>query len=221
MRKNSLMKRVAVATMAAAIAITGLVGFASRNVYANDGSYNEVTQDISVRDITATGVVTSEYANIRDGASTTSPILKKVVKGTRLDLTGRVQKSGQDTKWFRVYVDLEDGGQSAGYISNLTFDMEGETTSAATMENAENKAADTRKTETCVFTVEKANKTMKVAQDVWVRKGPKTTYDTMGSLKEGKTVQVTGQVFKHGKKACWVQVNFNGKTGYVCTDYLK
>ena len=52
-------------------------------------------------------------------------------------------------------------------------------------------------------------------------KGPKTTYDIMGSLAQGKTVRVTGQVFKHGSKACWVQVDYNGKTGYVCTDYLK
>ena len=42
MRKNSLVRRVAVVAMAAAIAFTGFVGFTSRNVYANDGSYNEV-----------------------------------------------------------------------------------------------------------------------------------------------------------------------------------
>lgn len=221
MRKNSLLRRAAVVAMAAAIAITGFTGFSSRNVYANDGSYNEVTENITIRDISATGVVVSEHANIRDGASTTAPILKTVDKGTRLDLTGRVQKDGEDSKWFRVYVDLEDGGQSAGYISNLTFDMEDEAAPAAKAETIENKAAASKNTETCVFTVEKVNKTMKVAQDVWVRKGPKTTYDIMGSLAAGKTVQVTGQVFKHGSKACWVQVDFNGKTGYVCTDYLK
>ncbi len=221
MRKNSLVRRVAVVAMATAIAFTGFVGFTSRNVYANDGSYNEVTEGISIRDISATGVVVSEYANIRDGASTTAPVLKTVDKGTRLDLTGRVQKDGEDTKWFRVYVDLEDGGQSAGYISNLTFDMEEEATPAAKAETTEKKAAAAKNTEACVFTVEKVNKTMKVAQDVWVRKGPKTTYDIMGSLAAGKTAKVTGQVFKHGSKACWVQVDFNGKTGYVCTDYLK
>ena len=221
MRKNSLIKRVAVLTMAGALAVTGIIGFAPRNVYANDGSYNYVTEGISVADFDGTAVITSEYANIREGASTTSPVIAKVDKGTVLKLEGRVQSFGKDTKWFKVWVDLDAGGQGEGYISNLTFDMVDEGAPAAKAETTTAKAATTAKTETCQFTVEKVNKTMKVAQDVYVRKGPKTTYDIMGSLAAGKTVQVTGQVFKHGSKACWVQVNFNGKTGYVCTDYLK
>ena len=221
MRKNSLVKRAAVLTMAGALAVTGIIGFAPRNVYANDGSYNYVTEGISVVDFDGTAVITSEYANIRDGASTTSPVIATAKKGTVLKLEGRVQSFGKDTKWFKVWVDLDDGGQGAGYISNLTFDMVDEGAPAAKAETTASKAATTAKTETCQFTVEKVNKTMKVAQDVYVRKGPKTTYDIMGSLAAGKTAQVTGQVFKHGSKACWVQVNFNGKTGYVCTDYLK
>ena len=225
MRKNSLVKRVAVLTMAGALAVTGIVGFAPRNVYANDGSYNYVTEGISEVDFDGTAVITSEYANIREGASTTCPVIATAKKGTVLKLEGRVQSFGKDTKWFRVWVDLDAGGQGAGYISNLTFDMVDEKAPATEAETGKvataDKAASTTKTETCVFTVEKVNKTMKVAQDVYVRKGPKTTYDIMGSLTAGKTVQVTGQVFKHGSKACWVQVNFNGKTGYVCTDYLK
>ena len=221
MRKNSLIKRAAVLTMAGALAVTGIIGFAPRNVYANDGSYNYVTEGISVADFDGTAVITSEYANIREGASTTSPVIAKVDKGTVLKLEGRVQSFGKDTKWFKVWVDLDAGGQGEGYISNLTFDMVDEGAPAAKAETTTAKAATTAKTETCQFTVEKVNKTMKVAQDVYVRKGPKTTYDIMGSLAAGKTAQVTGQVFKHGNKACWVQVNFNGKTGYVCTDYLK
>ena len=230
MRKNSLVKRAAVLTMAGALAVTGFLGFAPRNVYANDGSYNYVTEGISEVDFDGTAVITSEYANIRDGASTTSPVIATAKKGTVLKLEGRVQSFGKDTKWFKVWVDLDEGGQGAGYISNLTFDMVEDKAPAAKKEatakkettaEATEKEATATTRETCVFTVDKVNKTMKVAQDVFVRKGPKTTYDIMGSLAAGKTVQVTGQVMKHGSKACWVQVNFNGKTGYVCTDYLK
>ena len=134
MRKNSLVKRAAVLTMAGALAITGIVGFAPRNVYANDGSYNYVTEGISVVDFDGTAVITSEYANIRDGASTTSPVIATVKKGTVLKLEGRVQSFGEDTKWFKVWVDLDDGGQGAGYISNLTFDMVDEDAPAAKAE---------------------------------------------------------------------------------------
>ena len=89
MSKNSLIKRAAVLTMAGALAVTGIIGFAPRNVYANDGSYNYVTEGISVVDFDGTAVITSEYANIRDGASTTSPVIATVKKG-RFSLLIRV-----------------------------------------------------------------------------------------------------------------------------------
>lgn len=86
----------------------------------------------------------------------------------------------------------------------------------------ENKEDDKDQKEVkCEFKVEKASKNMKAAQDVYVRKGPKTTFDIMGAFVKGADVKVTGQVFKHGNKACWVQVDYKGATGYVCTDYLK
>ncbi|MDO4977271.1 MAG: SH3 domain-containing protein [Eubacteriales bacterium] len=65
------------------------------------------------------------------------------------------------------------------------------------------------------------NKTMKAAHDVYVRKGPKKEFEKLGAYAKGAEVKVTGQVYKHGNKACWVQVSYKGETGYVCTDYLK
>lgn len=50
--------------------------------------------------------------------------------------------------------------------------------------------------------------------DVNVRKAPSTGGDSLGQLKEGETVVVTGQ------SGDWYRISYNGETAYVSKDYI-
>jgi len=211
MKKKFLIKKVATIFMTAALAITAVAGIAPARTYASDGSYMEEHKELSVKDYKGTATITSAKANVRDGASTSTSVVKTYKKGTKINLTGRVLKKGKNTKWYRVWVKYKDGGEGAGYISNKTFKIN----------KSSGKSKSSSKSEKKDFTVKKLDKTMKATQDVNVRKGPSTSYGKLGALQKGKTVKVTGQVYKNGKKASWVRVKFDKKTGYICTNYLK
>ena len=81
---------------------------------------------------------------------------------------------------------------------------------------------DTTKTETKKenkpsYTVKAIDKkTMYATTDLNVRKGPGTSYGTIGSLSYAQKVTVTGTV----NDSHWVRVEYKGKTGYASGKYL-
>lgn len=56
---------------------------------------------------------------------------------------------------------------------------------------------------------------VQATSNVNVRSGPGTSYSKLGQLTKGQTVQ------KLGTSGSWTKINYNGKTAYVSTQYLK
>ena len=71
------------------------------------------------------------------------------------------------------------------------------------------------------ITVQPADQTMYVISDeLNVRSGCSTSDQILGSMVNGQSVQVTGIVQKNGTDNGWVQIAFNGGSGYVSSAYL-
>lgn len=212
------MRKGIIKTAFAALALSMMVGapLATLNVSANDGLGIYAEKDNTyIKDLDREAVVTASSANVREGINTETRVLNVFDKGTKFHIDGVACKDSGQTNWYRVIVkDQKYGGETAGYIHKSTFEF---------TDNKDSKKEDKKeqKDTKCEYKVEKVTKNMTAADDVYVRKGPKTTYSKMGSYTKGDTVKVTGQVYKHGNKACWVQVSYKGETGYVCSDYLK
>lgn len=167
-----------------------------------------------VKDYADVAVITASAANVREWASTTDIIIHQLYEGDTIAITGRFYEDDQPTDWYRVYVNNDVyGGKSDGFIHRSTFRFEGD--------SSKKKDSDSDYSyEGKGFKVKSKKVTTTATDDVYVRSGPKTTYDIIGTYHEGATVKITGQVYKNGSKACWVQVDYKGETGYVCTDYL-
>lgn len=52
-----------------------------------------------------------------------------------------------------------------------------------------------------------------------VRKGPGTSYSSLGSMAKGKTFNITGKI-QSSEGAWWYRLSYNGKTGYVHSKYI-
>ena len=71
------------------------------------------------------------------------------------------------------------------------------------------------------FSVSAVDKTMYVTSDgLNVRNGCSTTATILGAFAYGQSVKVTGVVQQNGADMGWVQVSYNGGTGYVSSAYL-
>ena len=71
------------------------------------------------------------------------------------------------------------------------------------------------------FSLKAVDQTMYVTSDgLNVRSGCSTTDQILGGLMKGQSVQVTGIVQKNGEDFGWVQIAFNGGSGYVSSAYL-
>lgn len=82
-------------------------------------------------------------------------------------------------------------------------------------------ASETPKATASVTATAKAASTLKgtvvnCKSNVNVRSGPGTNYKLLGSAKKGAVYTVTKQNYKKG----WHQISFNGKTGYISSQYL-
>ena len=76
-------------------------------------------------------------------------------------------------------------------------------------------------TGTSEFTVVPMDKTMYVTADsLNVRKGCSTDTQLLGGYKKGSQVKVTGSVQRNGVDLGWYQVNYEGGTGYVSSEFL-
>ena len=71
------------------------------------------------------------------------------------------------------------------------------------------------------FTITAADETMySTASDLCVRTGCSTSETVIGTLGYGESVKVTGHVLRNGEDYGWVQVSYNGTTGYAYAGFL-
>ncbi len=140
-----------------------------------------------------TGKVTASELNVRSGAGTSYKIIGTVKKGKTFTITGTVKdKSG--TKWYKFRYSSKDGYVSARYVTLV----KGIT----------------------VTSVKDLKGTVNSSGGLNVRKGPGTSYASLGIIANGKTFTITGKA-KDSKGVWWYRFTFKSKTGYVSSKYVK
>lgn len=160
--------------------------------------------------LAATGTVTSSNVKVRSEASTSSQQVSSLDSGDTVDIIDETTDA-QGYVWYRIYVN----GQEYGYVRSDLISKSGETksTDAGTSNAAQ--------PETQVTAVEEQAATVTVAS-ANVRSGAGTGYSTVGTVKSGEGVTVTGEATGTDSKQ-WYQIKFgdSGRTGFVRADLLQ
>ncbi len=159
--------------------------------------------------LAATGTVTSSNVKVRSEASTSSQQVSSLDSGDKVDIIDETTDA-QGYVWYRIYVN----GQEYGYVRSDLISKSGETksTDAGTTNAAQ--------PETQVTAVAEQAATVTVAS-ANVRSGAGTGYSTVGTVKNGDGVTITGEANGTDNKK-WYQIKFgdSGRTGFVRADLL-
>lgn len=140
-----------------------------------------------------TGQVTATQLNVRSGAGTNYSKIGSLDKGKTFTVTGSAKDTSGVT-WYK----LNYNGK-AGYVSSNYVNIKQNTvTSVTNMQGTVNTAKD----------------------PLIVRSGPGTGYSKLGTLAKGKTFAITGKI-QDSSGVWWYTFNYNGKTGYVSSAYIK
>lgn len=136
------------------------------------------------------GVVNEGPLNVRSGAGTSYKILGKVNEGYTFTVTGEA-KDKSGVKWYKFSYNSKNG-----YVSSKYVDIK----------------------QGSVISVSNLKGTVK-ATTLNVRTGAGNWYNKLGTLSKGKTFNITGKVTnKYG--VLWYRLTYNGKTGYVHSNYI-
>lgn len=177
--------------------------------------------DTGVVPMNATGRTTANL-NVRTGPSTGYDKIGVAPNGTKLAVTGKVSGS----VWYQVSFN-----NRTGYVSGDYLRIEEETTAPTTTTTkpttTTTTVTTTAKPTTTVTTTEPTTAQPDDEEDILLgrttanlnmRKGPSTSYLSLGVAPNGTKLTVTGKV---AGSPAWYQVIYNGVTAYACSTYIK
>lgn len=178
----------------------GQVGYVSgefvSGVSANTGSSNNNTNNNnqeSVKPASGNYTVNVSSLRVRTGPSTSHTTVGSVTKGQVVQVVGEVQD------WFKINY----AGQTA-YVSK-DYVTKGGSSDNATQGNNQNNNV----------TVQTGGTYVVNATSLRVRTGPATYHSVIGGVLNGTTLNVIGS------EGSWFKVNYQGKTGYVSSEFMK
>ncbi|PEN60632.1 peptidase M24 [Bacillus toyonensis] len=163
----------------------GKTGFVSGEFVSKKGATNS--------NVSTTGgknKVTADVLRVRTAPNTSSSVSGRVYEGQTLNVIG------QENGWVKINHNGQTGYVSGQFVSGVSAN-----TGATNDTNQQ--------------TVQPAsgNYTVNVSS-LRVRTGPSTSHPTVGSVKKGQVVQVTGEVQD------WFKINYAGQTAYLSKDYV-
>ena len=82
--------------------------------------------DFSVAPVSKTMYVTADGLNVRKGWSTDDPVIGSYANGAAVQITGLVQKNGEDYGWYQVSYEGNTGYVSAGFLSDNAPEQKGD-----------------------------------------------------------------------------------------------
>ncbi|MGE6849907.1 SH3 domain-containing protein [Bacillus tropicus] len=182
----------------------GQVGYVSgefvSGVSANTGSSNNNTNNNnqeSVKPASGNYTVNVSSLRVRTGPSTSHTTVGSVTKGQVVQVVGEVQD------WFKINY----AGQTA-YVSK-DYVTKGGSSDNATQGNNQNNNQNNN------VTVQTGGTYVVNATSLRVRTGPATYHSVIGGVLNGMTLNVIGS------EGSWFKVNYQGKTGYVSSEFTK
>lgn len=140
-----------------------------------------------------TGQVTASVLNVRSGAGTKYSRIGSLNKGKTFIVTGSAKDSSGVT-WYKF-----NYGSRTGYVSSQYVNIKQPTVTSVSNTKG---------------TVSAGGSTL------FVRSGPGTSYSKLGYLASGKTFTIKGKA-QDISGVWWYTLDYNGKTGYVSSQYVK
>lgn len=146
-----------------------------------------------------TGTVVNVTSNlrVRSGASTSSSTLGYITNGTKVNITG---ESGN---WYQINYNNKVGYVSKDYISVSNTSSGGNNVSRG--DTPANNGT----------TTSQYGKVTGVTSNLRVRSAANATSSVLGYLLNGTVVSIVGTT------EGWYAINYNGKTGYVSSEYIQ
>ena len=174
-----------------AISYNGQTGYVSKDYISVSSSSNN-TSPSQPTTSNRSGKVVNVTSNlrVRSGASTSSSVLGYLINGASVTITG------ENGNW---YVISYNGG--TGYVSKDYISVTGASSSAPSRGEEVN-------------TTNKTGYVVNVTSNLRVRSAASTSSSVLGYLINGASVTITGE------SGNWYSINYSGKTGYVCKDYI-
>ncbi|MDM5441304.1 SH3 domain-containing protein [Bacillus hominis] len=176
----------------------GQVGYVSgefvSGVSSNGGSTNNNDQ-INVQPASGNYTVNVSSLRVRTGPSTSHPTIGSVKKGQVVQVVGEVQD------WFKINY----AGQTA-YLSKDYVTKGGSNENVTQGNNQEQNNN---------VTVQTGGTYVVNATSLRVRTGPATYHSVIGGVLNGTILNVVGS------EGSWFKVNYQGKTGYVSSEFMK
>ena len=174
-----------------AISYNGGTGYVSKDYISVSSSSNN-TSPSQPTTSNRSGKVVNVTSNlrVRSGASTSSSVLGYLINGASVTITG------ENGNW---YVISYNGG--TGYVSKDYISVTGASSSAPSRGEEVN-------------TTNKTGYVVNVTSNLRVRSAASTSSSVLGYLINGASVTITGE------SGNWYSINYSGKTGYVCKDYI-
>lgn len=163
-----------------------------------------------------TGTVSTDNVKVRSSASTTASQVSSLTNGDKVDIVDEATDASGYT-WYKIRVNKSE----FGYVrSDLVTKAGGNSSSTTTSNTTQSNAAAASLPATTATATEE--RTANITEDsVNVREGAGTAYNSVGKVKKGDTVTVTGEATGTDNKT-WYQVTFgNGKQGYIRSDLLQ
>ena len=159
-----------------------------------------------------TGTVTSDNVKVRASASTTASQVSSLKNGDNVDIVDEATDSSGYV-WYKIYINKNE----FGYVrSDLVSKAGGSSTTTSTSTTSTASLP-----ETSVTSTEQRTATV-IADSVNVRKGAGTAYDSVGKVKKGESVTITGEASGTDGKN-WYQVTFgtNSTSGFIRSDLVE
>ncbi|MED0961772.1 SH3 domain-containing protein [Bacillus paramycoides] len=173
----------------------GQIGYVSGQFVSGVSSNNNNDNQTTVQPASGNYTVNVSSLRVRTGPSTSHPTVGSVKKGQVVQVVGEVQD------WFKINY----AGQTA-YLSKDYVTKGG---------SNENVVQDNKQDQNNNVTVQTGGTYVVNATSLRVRTGPATYHSVIGGVLNGTTLNVIGA--ENG----WFKVNYQGKTGYVSSEFVK
>ena len=181
------------------------VGYVSKDYISVSGSSSGTStpsnsgnqQTPATTNKTGTVVNVTSNLRVRSGASTSSLTLGYLTNGTKVNITG------ENGNWYQINYNNKVGYVSKDYVSVSNTSSGGNNVSRG----------DTPANN--VTTTSQYGKVTGVTSNLRVRSAANATSSVLGYLLNGTVVSIVGTT------EGWYAINYNGKTGYVSSEYIQ
>ncbi len=164
--------------------------------------------------VNLTGTVNDGPLRVRSGPGTNYGILGTYSKGKTVTIVAKETNSA-GSLWYKISYNGKAGYLYSQYVTvketATSTDTEAKTDSQSSSSSSSSSSASTQTQTTLTGTVNDG--------PLRIRSGPGTNYKILGQYSKGKTVTIEGKETNSAGNL-WYKITYNGKTGYLYSQYV-